>query len=88
VYSDQDHLFHLFKKRSEKIIIVNSITTILKLCKKGVGIAIVPEHTIDDTNLKSYDLKGLQKQHIHLSSLNFKSMPEHIKQLVEMIKQK
>lgn len=88
VYSDQDHLFHLFKKRSEKAIVVNSITTILKLVRKGVGIAIVPEHTIDDLNLKSYELKGLQKQHIHLSSLNFKSMPEHIRQLVEMIKKK
>lgn len=88
VYSEQDHLFQLFKKRSQKIIVVNSITTILKLVRKGVGIAIVPDHTIDDLNLKSYDLKGLQKQHIHLSSLNFHHMPEHIKQLVDMIKKK
>jgi DNA-binding transcriptional LysR family regulator len=88
VYSDQDHLFQLYKKRSQKIIVVNSITTILKLVQKGVGIAIVPDHTVDDTNLKSYDLKGLQKQHIHLSSLNFQLMPGHFKQLVEMIKKK
>lgn len=86
VYSEQDHLFQLFKKRSQKTIVVNSITTILKLVKKGVGIAIVPDHTVDDLNLKSYDLKGLQKQHIHLSSLNFKHMPEHIKQLVDTAK--
>lgn len=88
VYSEHDHLFQLFKKRSNKTIVVNSITTILKLVKKGVGIAIVPDHTVDDLNLKSYDLKGLQKQHIHLSSLNFKSMPEHIKQLVDVIKKR
>ena len=89
VYSDQDHLFHLFKKRSQKIVVVNSITTILKLVKKGVGVAIIPEHTLgSDAALKSYEVKGLSKQHIHLSSLNFKNMPEHIKQLVELIKKK
>jgi DNA-binding transcriptional LysR family regulator len=88
VYSDHDHLFQLFKKRSHKTIVVNSITTILKLVKKGVGIAIVPDHTVDDSNLNFYELKGLQKQHIHLSSLNFKHMPEHIQQLVNLIKKK
>ncbi len=89
VYSEQDHLFQLFKKRSQKIIVVNSITTIQKLVNKGVGIAIVPDHTIDkDSSLKTYDLKGLAKQHIHLSSLNFKAMPEHLKKLVDMIKKK
>lgn len=89
VYSEQDHLFQLFKKRSQKIVVVNSITTILKLVRKGVGIAIVPDHTIDhDMHLKHYDVKGLQKQHIHLSSLNFKQMPGHIKELVEIIKDK
>lgn len=89
VYSEHDHLFQLFKKRSQKIIVVNSITTILKLVKKGVGISIVPDHTLgNDPGLKVYDLKGLSKQFIHLSSLNFKHMPEHIQQLVEVIKKR
>jgi DNA-binding transcriptional LysR family regulator len=89
VYSEQDHLFQLFKKRSKKIIVVNSITTIQKLVNKGVGIAIVPDHTLDkNSNLRIYDLKGLSKQHIHLSCLNFKSIPEHIRGLIEMIKKR
>lgn len=89
VYSEHDHLFQLYKKRSHKTIVVNSITTILKLVKKGVGISIIPDHTIGvDSNLKVYELKGLAKQHIHLSSLNFKIMPEHIKQLVDVIKKR
>ena len=87
VYSEQDHLFQMFKKRSHKIVVVNSITTILKLVKKGVGIAVVPDHTVGDRELKNYDLKG-PKQHIHLSSLNFKNMPDHIRELVEIIKKK
>jgi DNA-binding transcriptional LysR family regulator len=89
VYSEHDHFFKLYKKRAQKTIVVNSITTILKLVKKGVGIAIVPDHTVgSEPGLKVYELKGLPKQHIHLSSLNFKNMPEHIKQLVDVIKKK
>lgn len=89
VYSDQDHLFQLFKKRSSKTIVVNSITTILKLVRKGVGIAIIPDHMVEpEMQLKKYDVKGLSKAHIHLSGLNFKTMPDHIKQLVEMIKKR
>lgn len=87
VYSEQDHLFRMSKKRSHKIVVVNSITTILKLVRKGVGIAVVPDHTISDKELKIYDLRG-PKDHVHLSSLNFKSLPEHIKQLVDLIKKR
>jgi DNA-binding transcriptional LysR family regulator len=89
VYSDQDHLFQLHKKRSGKIIVVNSITTIIKLVKKGVGIAIIPEHTIDQTEgLHIYEIKGMPKQYIYLSSLNFSKIPDHIKKLIDMIKKK
>jgi DNA-binding transcriptional LysR family regulator len=88
VYSEQDHLFQLYKKRSNKIIVVNSITTILKLVKKGLGVSIVPEHTVDDKVVNSYDLMGLKKQFIHLSCLNYKQMPEHIKQLIKIITDK
>lgn len=88
VYSEQDHFFKHYKKRSQKIIVVNSVTAILKLVKKGLGIAIVPDHIVDDKNLNSYELKGLPKQHIYLSSLNFKQMPAHLVELVEMIKRK
>lgn len=87
VYSEHDHLFQLFKKRSHKIIVVNSITTILKLVRKGLGIAIVPDHTISDKELKAYDIK-LPRSQVVLSSLNFKTMPEHIRQLVEVIKKR
>ncbi len=87
VYSENDHLFQMYKKRAGKIIVVNSITTILKLVGKGVGIAIVPDHTIAvDSKLHSYDLKGMPKQNIHLSSLNFKTMPDHLRQLIEIVK--
>jgi hypothetical protein len=49
----------------------------------------VPNHTLDtDTTLRIYELKGMAKQHIHLSSLNFKVMPEHIRELIELVKKR
>lgn len=89
VYSEHDHLFQLNKKRSQKIVVVNSITTILKLVKKGLGIAIVPSHTIEnEQGLKNYEVKGLSKQYIHMSTLNFKSIPPHLKTLIDLIKKR
>jgi DNA-binding transcriptional LysR family regulator len=86
VYSNQDHLFQLNKKKSDHIIIINSITAMIKLARKGLGIAIVPEHTIEDRkNLQIVDVKGLPKQHIYLSTLNFKKVPEYVKSLIEII---
>lgn len=88
-YSDEDPMFHAFKKRSNKIIMVNSVTAMLNLVRKGVGVAVVPDHLIaEDKHLKRYEVKGLSKQHIHLSTLNFKSIPEHIKVLVDLIKKR
>ena len=88
-YSEEDPMFHAYKKRSNKIILVNSVTAMVNLVKKGAGIAIVPDHMIaDDKGLKRYDVKGLPRQHIHLSTLNFKTIPEHIKVLVDMIKKR
>lgn len=88
-YSEEDPMFHAYKKRSNKIILVNSVTAMLNLVRKGAGIAVVPDHLIgEDKGLKRYEVKGLSRQHIHLSTLNFKNMPEHIKVLVDLIKKK
>lgn len=88
-YSAQDDLFGLFKRRPEKVLVVNSITSIIHLVEKGVGVAIVPEHTLKSSlKLNRYVMKSVNKQFIHLSTLNFKSMPVHIKELIELIKKR
>jgi DNA-binding transcriptional LysR family regulator len=87
-YSAQDHLFQINKKRSDQIIIINSITAMIKLVKKGVGIAIVPEHTIEaKEQLKIYEMSNLSQSYIYLSSLNYKKTPDYIKQIFEFLKQ-
>jgi DNA-binding transcriptional LysR family regulator len=87
VYSNQDHLFHLSKKRSSQVIVVNSITAMIKLVRKGLGIAIVPDHTVEDKKgLFLSDISGLPKQYIYLSSLNLQKRPTYIKNLLDIIK--
>lgn len=88
-YSEQDQLTGLFKKRPEKVLVINSIASIINLVERGMGVAIVPEHTLRPTlKIKRYDVKSLNKQFIHLSTINFKSMPLHIKELIDLIKKR
>ena len=89
VYNENDNLFHVFKKHTRQMIAVNSITSVVNLVKKGVGVAIVPDHLLKPAdNLKTYDVKGLPKASVFISTLNFQTLPEPLKGLVEMIKKK
>jgi DNA-binding transcriptional LysR family regulator len=75
--------------QSRQIIAVNSITAVVNLVKKGVGIAIVPDHILKPADaLKTYDVKGLPKATVFLSTLNFQVLPEPLKGLVDLIKKK
>jgi DNA-binding transcriptional LysR family regulator len=85
-YSDSDFFYDLYKKHSSKIIEVKSITSIIKLVKEGIGVAVVPCHTIINEKLKTYDIKGLKRPQIHLSSLNFKSLPKYLENFIEIVK--
>ncbi len=89
MYNENDNLMHLYKKHSRQIIAVNSITAVVSLVKKGVGIAIIPDHLLKPgDNVKTYDLKGLPKAGVFISTLNFQVLPEPLKGLVELIKKK
>lgn len=89
MYNENDNLMHQYKKHSRQIVAVNSITAVVNLVKKGVGIAIVPDHILKSTDgLKTYELKGMPKAGVFLSTLNFQVLPEPLKGLVEIIKKK
>ncbi|GAB4420439.1 MAG: LysR family transcriptional regulator [Bacteriovoracaceae bacterium] len=86
VYGSEDPLFVMSKKVSESIVSVSDIPSILDLVKLGVGIAIVPDHVLKKTDgVIHYDLPGLPKSEIYMTTLNFKSMPQAIKDLAENI---
>lgn len=86
VYSQTDNLFKVSKKHSDSIIIVDSITTIVDLVKNNVGIAIVPDHVLKkNDNLQVQDVTGLEKSEIFMTTLNYKTMPAHLKELASLV---
>jgi DNA-binding transcriptional LysR family regulator len=89
VFSNNDHLFKISKTKSDSIIMVDSFSSIISLVKNDVGIAIVPDHLITkEDQLKIHDIQGLPTSQIYMSTLNYKKMPERIKQLSDLIKKK
>lgn len=85
-YNEHDFFFDLYKKHSSKITTIASMTSIIKLVQEGVGIAIVPEHTLSDQKLNRYEVKGLKRPQIHLATLNFHNLPKGVNELVEVVK--
>lgn len=85
-YEESDFFFKLSKKHTKRVIMVKSMTAMIKLVKEGVGIAVVPSHTIKDEKLKEYDVKGMKSPQIYLSTLNYQALPKYIEELVQIIK--
>lgn len=87
IYNQQDNIFKLTPTASKSIITVDSITAIINLVKSGVGIAAVPAHMLKKSDkFFSYELPPLNDSHIYMSTLNYKIMPQHIKEMTLMIR--
>jgi DNA-binding transcriptional LysR family regulator len=87
VYGEGDFLFEQSRNYSKQIITIKSITAMIRLVTEGVGIAIVPDHTLNDKDkVHRYEVKGLKRPQIHLSTLNFETMPKHLDDLIHLIK--
>lgn len=86
IYGEADFFYELYKKHSDQVISIGSVTAMVQLVKESVGIAILPIHIIKkEDKLHTYDIKGIKRPKIHLSTLNYQSMPEHLIQLVGTI---
>jgi DNA-binding transcriptional LysR family regulator len=84
-YGESDYMFDLYPKHSNQTIMVESITTIIKLVKEGVGVAIVPSHTILDEKIKTYDIKGIKRPQIYMSTLSYQTLPAHLQQFSDIV---
>lgn len=85
-YSNTD-FFSSFKKQSQRMISVKSITAVIKLVSEGIGVAIVPSHTIKgDENFYTYDVKENNTPQIYMSTLNYQTIPTYINDLIKVIK--
>lgn len=86
VFGEGDHLFELSKKRSDHIVSVESISAIVGLVSSGVGIAVVPDHVLKKGHgLTVSELPGQNHSEIYLSTLNFRSHPAPIRELLDVI---
>ncbi|ATH08351.1 hypothetical protein BIY24_10445 [Halobacteriovorax marinus] len=89
VFSHGDNLYKISKKPSDTIITVDSIDTILNLVKNNLGIAVVPDHVLKKSeNLQIYNLKSLPNSDIYMTTLNYKHMPAHIREMTTIISAK
>jgi len=86
-YNEYDNIFKATKKHSPNICMVDSITTIINLVKNNVGIACVPKHVLKKTdNLYSYPVNEVSNSEVYMTTLNYKSIPSHMRDLVNTIK--
>lgn len=86
VFSEGDNLFKISKKRSEKLIVVENISTIISLVKNGIGIAVVPDHVIQkNDNLVIEEINNVASPSIYMTTLNFKNQPQFLKELLSVI---
>lgn len=86
VFGEGDHLFELSKKPSESIISVDSIAAIVALASNGVGVAVVPDHVLKKGHsLTVSEVSGLKDSEIYLTTLNFRSHPAPIRELLDVL---
>ncbi|WP_127717366.1 LysR family transcriptional regulator [Halobacteriovorax sp. HLS] len=86
VFSDGDNLFKLSKKQAKSVITVDSIHTILTLVRNNLGLAVVPYHVLKkNESLCIYELPKLPNSEIFMTTLSYKQLPQHIKELTNLI---
>ena len=86
VFSEGDNLFRLSKKRSQSILKVESMDTILNMVKNNVGLAVVPDHVLPKQHTFSVsDVTFNEKSEIFMTTLNYKSMPKPLRELTELV---
>ena len=79
IYSNDDYLMKIYKKRSKKIVRINDINTVFQLVKSGLGIAAVPSHILSDSHSLSVKrIDEIKSSKIYLSTLKFKTTPQRL----------
>ena len=72
------------RKLSTRFIRVNSVESIIRLVKNGLGIAIVPSHLLTDKkNLKTYQMDKIKQGQVYLALPNYKNMPKVFQKIVD-----
>ena len=86
IYNQEDLLLKVNKKPASRYIEVSSITSMLRFVKEGLGIAVLPDHMLqNEDSLYTLELPKHDSSPIYMSTLNYTVMPTHLKALIEEI---
>jgi len=81
-----DYIVKFSKKQSQKIIQVNSPAAQIQMVKNGMGISMVPSHLLmNKKELYIYPIEKYKNEFIYLTTLNYRIIPEHIKNFIEIL---
>lgn len=87
IHGPSDPIFQLTKKRPQKTLLINSVEAMKIMVKKGVGIAMLPEHTFTKEDFFHSSIKKESGQTaLYLVMKNEEKIPLRIKELVNLIK--
>jgi DNA-binding transcriptional LysR family regulator len=83
----RDYIVNYSKKQSSKKILIKSVKAQLDLVDKGIGIAMMPDYLIPSHyKLKKQVVEKFSKEHVYLTTHNYRIMPRPIKHFLEIIK--
>lgn len=87
-FSTGDNIYKIAKEKGQALVSVESISTIIDLVKQDVGIAVVPDHVLPKNHgLKVQNIPTLEKSEIFMTTLNYKSLPTYIQEIVSILKE-
>lgn len=85
-YSSEDGIYKQSKVKSHSILQVDSISTMIKLVREGLGIALVPDHCLaKKQSLKIYPIKSKSKSYIYQTTLSYNTIPSYIEDLTSLL---
>jgi DNA-binding transcriptional LysR family regulator len=88
VYGPDDAIFKLGQAGEEGTLEVNSLTAILSLVEKGVGIAALPDHAaMRGKNLHTLSVNELGKNEVYLTGMNYQNPPPAIRHFTQFLKE-
>ncbi|NRA65458.1 MAG: LysR family transcriptional regulator [Pseudobacteriovorax sp.] len=86
IYNQEDLLLKLKLSPPKQMIEVNSITSMLRFVKDGLGVAVLPDHILkNEPNLHTIELPKHEQSAIYMATLNYAKLPEYIKDITEKI---
>jgi len=86
VYNQHDNIFRLGKQEDNRIVMVDSITSIIHLVESNVGVAVVPAHVIpNNTKLSQYHMPPLDNSKLYLATLNYQHLPNYIQEFTKIV---